>query len=157
MPSLNPKSYETTPSRKVAFLGLGVMGFPMAGHLAQAGHQVTVYNRTPAKAQAWVREFGGAAAATPREAAAGADIVYACVGNDADLRSVVLGPDGAYAGMKAAAVFTDHTTPRPRSRVSSMPWPASAACISSMPRSRAASRRAERHADRHVRRRCGGL
>ncbi|MDE2615524.1 MAG: NAD(P)-dependent oxidoreductase [Burkholderiales bacterium] len=110
MPSLNPKSYETTPSRKVAFLGLGVMGFPMAGHLAQAGHQVTVYNRTPTKAQAWVREFGGAAAATPREAASGADIVYACVGNDADLRSVVLGPDGAYAGMKAGAVFTDHTT-----------------------------------------------
>ncbi len=110
MPSINPKTYEPTPARKVAFLGLGVMGFPMAGHLARAGRQVTVYNRTPAKAQAWVQEFGGSAAATPREAAAGADIVYACVGNDADLRSVVLGPDGALAGMKAGAVFADHTT-----------------------------------------------
>jgi 3-hydroxyisobutyrate dehydrogenase len=108
--SIKPKAYETTPARKVAFLGLGVMGYPMAGHLAQAGHQVTVYNRTAAKAQAWVAEFGGRAAATPREAVVDADLVYACVGNDADLRSVVLGPDGAYAGMKAGAVFTDHTT-----------------------------------------------
>jgi 3-hydroxyisobutyrate dehydrogenase len=110
MPSLNPKTYDTTPARKVAFLGLGVMGYPMAGHLARAGHQVTVYNRTASKAQAWAREFGGQAAATPREAAAGADVVYACVGNDDDLRSVVLGAEGAYAGMKAGAVFTDHTT-----------------------------------------------
>ena len=110
MPSLNPRSYETTPPRTVAFLGLGVMGYPMAGHLARAGHQVTVYNRTQAKAQAWVAEFGGRAAATPREAAAGADLVCACVGNDDDLRSVVLGADGAYAGMKAGAVFADHTT-----------------------------------------------
>ena len=110
MPSLNPRTYDTTPPRQVAFLGLGVMGFPMAGHLAKAGHQVTVYNRTPAKAQAWVAEFGGKAAATPREAVMGADLVYACVGNDADLRSVVLGPDGAFAGMQAGAVFTDHTT-----------------------------------------------
>ena len=110
MPSLNPKSYDNTAPRRVAFLGLGVMGYPMAGHLAQAGHQVTVYNRTAAKAQAWVTEFGGRAAATPREAASGADLVYACVGNDADLRSVVLGADGAYAGMRAGAVFTDHTT-----------------------------------------------
>jgi 3-hydroxyisobutyrate dehydrogenase len=110
MPSLNPKTYDTTPARKVAFLGLGVMGYPMAGHLAKAGHQVTVYNRTASKAQAWAREFGGQAAATPREAAAGADVVYACVGNDDDLRSVVLGAEGAYAGMKAGAVFTDHTT-----------------------------------------------
>ena len=110
MPSLNPKSYDNTAPRRVAFLGLGVMGYPMAGHLAQAGHQVTVYNRTAAKAQAWVAEFGGRAAATPREAASGADLVYACVGNDADLRSVVLGADGAYAGMRAGAVFTDHTT-----------------------------------------------
>jgi len=110
MPSLNPKTYDPTPARKVAFLGLGVMGYPMAGHLARAGHAVTVYNRTAAKAQAWVQEFGGAAAATPRQAATGADIVYACVGNDADLRSVVLGPDGALAGMKAGAVFADHTT-----------------------------------------------
>jgi 3-hydroxyisobutyrate dehydrogenase len=110
MPSLNPKTYDTTPARQVAFLGLGVMGYPMAGHLAKAGHQVTVYNRTASKAQAWAREFGGQAAATPREAAAGADVVYACVGNDDDLRSVVLGAEGAYAGMKAGAVFTDHTT-----------------------------------------------
>jgi 3-hydroxyisobutyrate dehydrogenase-like beta-hydroxyacid dehydrogenase len=110
MPSINPKSYESTPSRKVAFLGLGVMGYPMAGHLARAGHQVTVYNRTLSKAHAWVEEFGGAAAATPREAADGSDIVYACVGNDDDLRSVVLGKDGALAGMKAGAVFADHTT-----------------------------------------------
>jgi len=110
MSSMNPKTYDPTPSRKVAFLGLGVMGYPMAGHLARAGHAVTVYNRTTAKAQAWVQEFGGAAAATPREAATGADIVYACVGNDADLRSVVLGPDGALAGMKTGAVFADHTT-----------------------------------------------
>jgi len=110
MPSINPRTYEPTPARKVAFLGLGVMGFPMAGHLATAGHEVTVYNRTPAKAQAWVAEFGGRAAATPREAAAGADLVYACVGNDDDLRSVVLGKDGAFAGMQAGAVFADHTT-----------------------------------------------
>jgi 3-hydroxyisobutyrate dehydrogenase-like beta-hydroxyacid dehydrogenase len=110
MSSINPKTYDPTPARQVAFLGLGVMGFPMAGHLARAGHQVTVYNRTPAKAQAWVAEFGGRAAATPREAAAGADLVYACVGNDADLRSVVLGADGAFAGMKPGAVLADHTT-----------------------------------------------
>ncbi|MBX9872116.1 MAG: NAD(P)-dependent oxidoreductase [Burkholderiaceae bacterium] len=110
MPSLNPRSYEATPPRTVAFLGLGVMGYPMAGHLAQAGHSVTVYNRTAARAQAWVQEFGGRAAPTPREAAQGADLVFACVGNDADLRSVVLGAEGAYAGMKAGAVFADHTT-----------------------------------------------
>ncbi len=110
MPGINPKTYEPTPSRQVAFLGLGVMGYPMAGHLAKAGHQVTVYNRSPAKAQAWVAEFGGRAASSPREAAAGADVVYACVGNDADLRSVTLGADGAYAGMKAGAVLADHTT-----------------------------------------------
>lgn len=110
MSSLNPKTYEPTPARRVAFLGLGVMGYPMAGHLARAGHHVTVYNRTPAKVQAWVKEFGGAGATTPREAAAGADVVYACVGNDADLRSVTLGEAGAFAGMKAGAVFADHTT-----------------------------------------------
>ena len=104
------KTYEQTPSRKVAFLGLGVMGGPMAGHLAAAGHQVTVYNRTAAKAQAWVGKHGGRVAATPREAAAGADFVFACVGNDADLRSVVLGDDGAFAGMAAGAVLVDHTT-----------------------------------------------
>jgi len=104
------KTYEPTPSRKTAFLGLGVMGHPMAGHLARAGHSVTVYNRTAAKAQAWAGEFGGRAAPTPREAAAGADFVFACVGNDDDLRSVVLGEQGALAGMKPGAVLVDHTT-----------------------------------------------
>ena len=110
MPSTNPKSYDSTPARKVAFLGLGVMGFPMAGHLALAGHDVTVYNRSAAKAQAWTGEFKGKAASTPREAAAGCDLVFCCVGNDDDLRSVVLGPDGAFAGMKKGAVLVDHTT-----------------------------------------------
>ncbi|MDP4005326.1 NAD(P)-dependent oxidoreductase [Methylobacterium sp. NEAU K] len=95
---------------KVAFLGLGVMGGPMAGHLAKKGHDVTVYNRTAAKAEAWVKANGGAFAATPRQAAEGAEIVFACVGNDDDLRGVVLGDDGALAGMKAGAVFVDHTT-----------------------------------------------
>ena len=104
------KTYESIPARRVAFLGLGVMGHPMAGHLARAGHQVTVYNRSAAKAQAWVAEYGGTAAATPREAAAGAEFVFACVGNDDDLRSVVLGADGAFAGMAEGAVFVDHTT-----------------------------------------------
>ena len=104
------KSYEPTASRKVAFLGLGVMGGPMAGHLAAAGHQVTVYNRTAAKAHAWVDKHGGAAAASPREAVAGADFVFACVGNDADLRSVIVGADGAFSGMAAGAVLVDHTT-----------------------------------------------
>ena len=94
----------------VAFLGLGVMGAPMAGHLAAKGHEVTVYNRTRAKAEAWVGAHGGRAAATPREAAAGAAIVFACVGNDDDLRSVVLRDDGAFAGMETGAVFVDHTT-----------------------------------------------
>ena len=108
---MNQKTYEKTPAMKVAFLGLGVMGGPMAGHLHGAGHQVTVYNRTEAKAKAWVEQHqGGASAATPREAAKDADIVFACVGNDNDLRSVVLGDDGAFAGMKAGAIFVDHTT-----------------------------------------------
>jgi len=104
------KQYETTPPRKVAFLGLGVMGGPMAGHLAAAGHHVTVYNRTAAKAQAWVDQHGGRAAATPRAAAEGAEFVFSCVGNDADLRSVALGDDGAFAGMARGAVFIDNTT-----------------------------------------------
>ncbi|MCG3188384.1 MAG: 2-hydroxy-3-oxopropionate reductase [Burkholderiaceae bacterium] len=104
------KTYEPTPSRKTAFLGLGVMGHPMAGHLARAGHEVCVYNRTAAKAQAWAREYGGRSAPTPREAAAGADFVFCCVGNDDDLRSVVLGERGALAGMKKGAIFIDHTT-----------------------------------------------
>jgi len=95
---------------KVAFLGLGVMGYPMAGHLVKAGHEVTVYNRTAAKAEAWVKEYGGASAPTPGEAAAGADFVMACVGNDDDLRQVCLGEGGAFAGMKPGARFVDHTT-----------------------------------------------
>jgi 3-hydroxyisobutyrate dehydrogenase len=96
---------------KVAFLGLGVMGFPMAGHLrTKGGHDVTVYNRTSAKAEAWVSQHGGRRAATPMAAAAGQDVVFACVGNDHDLREVTLGPDGAFAGMAAGAVFVDHTT-----------------------------------------------
>ncbi|MBX3660336.1 MAG: NAD(P)-dependent oxidoreductase [Ramlibacter sp.] len=110
MSSINARPYEPVPSQTVAFLGLGVMGFPMAGHLAKAGHSVTVYNRSAAKASAWTQEFGGRAAATPREAAAGAGIVFCCVGNDDDLRSVVLGADGALAGMKPGAVLVDHTT-----------------------------------------------
>ena len=110
MSSLNPKTYDSVPARKVAFLGLGVMGFPMAGHLAKAGHSVTVYNRSAAKSAAWAAEFGGQSAPTPREAAAGAEIVFCCVGNDDDLRSVVLGDDGAFAGMAKGAVFVDHTT-----------------------------------------------
>ena len=104
------RSYDPIPARKVAFLGLGVMGHPMAGHLARAGHAVTVYNRTASKAQAWVQEYGGAHAASPATAAAGADIVFACVGNDDDLRSVVLGEHGAFKGMKPGAIFVDHTT-----------------------------------------------
>jgi 3-hydroxyisobutyrate dehydrogenase len=96
---------------KVAFLGLGVMGFPMAGHLKiKGGCDVTVYNRSSAKAKAWVEKFGGASAPTPREAAKECEIVFCCVGNDDDLRSVVLGPDGALAGMKKGAIFVDHTT-----------------------------------------------
>jgi 3-hydroxyisobutyrate dehydrogenase-like beta-hydroxyacid dehydrogenase len=95
---------------KVSFLGLGVMGYPMAGHLVGAGHDVTVYNRTAAKAERWAGEHGGRAAATPREAAEGAEIVFACVGNDDDLRSVVLGDAGAFAGMASGTVFVDHTT-----------------------------------------------
>ncbi len=95
---------------KVAFLGLGVMGFPMAGHLQAKGHEVTVYNRTAAKAAAWAGTHGGRSAATPAEAAAGAAFVMACVGNDDDLRAVCLGPEGAFAGMSAGATFVDHTT-----------------------------------------------
>ena len=94
----------------VAFLGLGVMGFPMAGHLAAKGHDVTVYNRTGAKAESWLGQNRGRAAATPAEAAQGADFVFTCVGNDDDLRQVVLGPDGALAGMGEGAVLVDHTT-----------------------------------------------
>lgn len=95
---------------KLAFLGLGVMGFPMAGHLAAKGHEVTVYNRSAGKAASWVARHGGASALTPREAAEGADVVLACVGNDDDLRAVTLGPDGAFAGLRAGGLFIDHTT-----------------------------------------------
>lgn len=95
---------------KVSFLGLGVMGYPMAGHLAKAGHDVTVYNRTVAKAEKWVAEYGGEAAATPKEAAVGQEIVFACVGNDDDLRSITLNEGGAFAGMSKGALFVDHTT-----------------------------------------------
>ncbi len=95
---------------KLAFLGLGVMGYPMAGYLAKAGHEVTVYNRTAAKAEAWAGEHGGASAPTPAEAARGAEFVMACVGNDDDLRAVCLGEEGAFAGMDEGTVFVDHTT-----------------------------------------------
>ena len=95
---------------KLAFLGLGVMGAPMAGHLQGAGHDVTVFNRTVSKAKAWAQKYSGAAATTPREAALGADFVMACVGNDDDLRSVCLGADGAFSGMSKGSVFVDHTT-----------------------------------------------
>ena len=114
MSAINPKIYESTSARRLAFLGLGVMGYPMAGHLARAGHQVTVYNRTASKSIAWCAEFAGAGgskhADTPRLAAQQAELVFCCVGNDDDLRSVTLGADGAFAGMEPGAVFIDHTT-----------------------------------------------
>ena len=111
MARTNPKTYEPSTPTKVAFIGLGVMGYPMAGHLALAGHHVTVYNRNPAKAKDWCAEFSGhASAPTPREAAQGADMVFCCVGNDDDLRSVMLGADGALAGTQAGALLIDHTT-----------------------------------------------
>ncbi|WP_261331792.1 NAD(P)-dependent oxidoreductase [Maritalea mobilis] len=105
-----PRNGREGQMAKLAFLGLGVMGYPMAGHLKAAGHDVTVYNRTTAKAEKWAAEHGGSFAATPREAVAGCDFVMACVGNDDDLRSVVTGADGALAGMKEGAIFVDHTT-----------------------------------------------
>jgi 3-hydroxyisobutyrate dehydrogenase len=107
---MSNKHYEPVAAQRVAFLGLGVMGYPMAGHLARAGHQVTVYNRTRAKADAWVAEYGGTAASSPKAAAEGAAIVFICVGNDADLRSVVLGDSGALAGLRSGAAIIDHTT-----------------------------------------------
>ncbi|TAG34118.1 MAG: NAD(P)-dependent oxidoreductase [Polaromonas sp.] len=111
MSSTNSKTYESAPSQPVAFLGLGVMGYPMAGHLHAAGHRVSVYNRTATKSIAFCAEYAGAThGLTPKEAVAGADIVFCCVGNDNDLRSVVLGPDGAFAGMKPGATLVDHTT-----------------------------------------------
>ena len=99
-----------TDSRKLAFLGLGVMGYPMAGHLARAGHEVTVYNRTAAKADQWRNEYRGRTARTPAEAARGAQIVLMCVGNDDDVRSVATGADGALAGLASGAILVDHTT-----------------------------------------------
>jgi 3-hydroxyisobutyrate dehydrogenase-like beta-hydroxyacid dehydrogenase len=118
MNTVNLKTYEATPTRHVAFLGLGVMGYPMAGHLARCGHQVTVYNRTATKSLAWCEEFALVStpentnqyALSPRLAVQQADIVFCCVGNDDDLRGVTLGADGAFAGMKPGAVFVDHTT-----------------------------------------------
>jgi 3-hydroxyisobutyrate dehydrogenase-like beta-hydroxyacid dehydrogenase len=108
-----PKNYAPAPPCRAAFIGLGVMGYPLAGHLARAGHAVTVYNRTASKAQAFVAQLAGSQvsrAATPALAAAGADFVFGCVGNDDDLRSVTLGEHGAFAGMRPGAVFVDHTT-----------------------------------------------
>ena len=111
MSSINTKTYEVTSLPQVAFLGLGVMGYPMAGHLSQAGHPVSVYNRTAAKSAAFCTEFKGSThGLTPKQAVGNAAIVFCCVGNDEDLRSVVLGPDGAFAGMKPGAIFVDHTT-----------------------------------------------
>ena len=113
---MSTRTYDPITPQRVAFLGLGVMGHPMAGHLARAGHRVCVYNRTAAKAAAWVAEYGAAGSAghasapTPAQAAQGADIVFACVGNDDDLRSVTVGEQGAFTGMKPGALFVDHTT-----------------------------------------------
>ena len=112
--STQPKTYDNTPAHSVAFLGLGVMGYPMAAHLALAGHRVTVYNRTASKSEAFCAELAPTgrvnSAETPAAAAQGADLVFCCVGNDDDLRSVVLGEQGALAGMKPGAIFVDHTT-----------------------------------------------
>jgi 3-hydroxyisobutyrate dehydrogenase len=111
MPSTNPKTYESTPAKKVAFLGLGVMGYPMAGHLHLAGHSVTVYNRSTPKSVAFCAEYTSTKhGLTPKLAVQDADIVFCCVGNDDDLRSVILGADGALAGMKKGAILVDHTT-----------------------------------------------
>jgi 3-hydroxyisobutyrate dehydrogenase-like beta-hydroxyacid dehydrogenase len=109
-PGFDPFLAEAKRMAKVAFIGLGVMGSPMAGHLARAGHEVTAYNRTRAKADAWVAKHGGRAAATPAEAAAGAAVVFSCVGDDPDLRAIALGPDGSFAAMAKGAVHVDHTT-----------------------------------------------
>lgn len=107
---MNTKTYDPITPAKIAFIGLGAMGYPMAGHLAHAGHVVTVYNRTTAKAEQWIKQYGAKLATTPRDAATDCEIVFACVGNDADLQSVTLGPNGAFAGMKSGAIFVDHTT-----------------------------------------------
>ena len=117
---------------KVAFLGLGVMGYPMAGHLAAAGHDVTVYNRTSAKADAWHKQHGGAVATTPADAARGAEFVFSCVGDDADIISVTSAEHGAFSAMSANAVFIDNTTASLMLRVSFMPQLRRQACISLM-------------------------
>ena len=106
----NPAGAVKTMSSKTAFIGLGVMGYPMAGHLKKVGHEVTVYNRTASKAEQWVQEFGGMKASTPEEAAKDADFVMACVGNDDDLREITCGANGVFSAMKQGAVFIDHTT-----------------------------------------------
>src|ERR1039457_3310076 len=109
-PRLRPRRRRNTMA-KVAFLGLGVMGYPIAGHLkVKGGHEVTVYNRTAAKAEKWVAQFGGKSAPTPKAAAEGQDFVMCCVGNDNDLREVTLGANGAFAGVGKSKVFVDHTT-----------------------------------------------
>ncbi|MFM9991377.1 MAG: NAD(P)-dependent oxidoreductase [Burkholderiaceae bacterium] len=114
MSRTKPKTYESSTPTNVAFIGLGVMGYPMAGHLALAGHSVTVYNRNAAKSKEWCAEFASTnkprSESTPKQAASQADIIFCCVGNDDDLRSVIFGPDGALAGMKAGATLVDHTT-----------------------------------------------
>ena len=114
MSRTKPKTYESSTPTTVAFIGLGVMGYPMAGHLALAGHSVTVYNRNAAKSKEWCAEFASTnkprSESTPKQAASQADIIFCCVGNDDDLRSVIFGPDGALAGMKAGATLVDHTT-----------------------------------------------
>jgi 3-hydroxyisobutyrate dehydrogenase len=107
---MNVKAYEPVNSHTVAFIGMGVMGYPMAGHLARAGHQVTVYNRNAKKAEQWVAEYGGRLGRTPREAVKGATIAFTCVGNDLDVKSVMLGDDGVFAGLGADAIVVDNTT-----------------------------------------------
>ena len=104
------KSYPSTVSAPVAFVGLGTMGYPMAGHLKKAGHEVCVFNRTKAKAEAWQKEFQGKTGTTPKDAASGAQFVFLCVGNDDDVRSVVYGENGVLAGMALGSILVDHTT-----------------------------------------------
>ncbi len=143
---------------KVAFIGLGVMGYPMAGHLkARGGHDVTVYNRTAAKAEQWAAAFGGRTAATPAEAAKDQDFVFACVGNDDDLRSVTTGENGAFETMAPGSVFIDTRRHRPRLRASSMRRRRRRGRISSSAGLRRTGRSGKRRAHRHVRGRCGSL
>jgi len=161
---MSQRQYEPITPHRLAFLGLGVMGYPMAGHLKRAGHALTVYNRTAAKAEQWVGEYAhagagaGASAPTPRQAAHEADVVFACVGNDDDLRSVVLGEHGALAGMKPGAVFVDHTTASPRLRARTARRRRRARpALRRRARVRRPGGRGERRAHRHVRRRTRGF